>query len=149
MHILSITNLKISGLPSPTDEADLVTRRDIMVNTFLNRLNRAAIKDIAKTDIQTARVIKVPGQTGHVLQIKLISEVIKDRIYRNRTQLKMFRADDEKIFINEDLLKVDSIKFSNARKAQREGRWESVWTFHGKVYARNSESTRPTCLSDS
>ena len=142
-------NLKISGLPTPPNDADLPQMRDHMVDSFIDRVVRAGLRDVSKEDIATARVVRVQGQPGPVLQIKLANEAVKDKIYNNRKLFKMFRGENEQIYVNEDLLKVDAAKMSKARKEMKDGRWASVWSFHGKVFAKAPNADRPTCLSDS
>ena len=73
-------NLKLSGLPTPPDEATISQKRDAMVQASLDRVQRTGIRGITQDDIQMARVIKVLGQAGLVLQICLVNEAIKDRI---------------------------------------------------------------------
>ena len=141
-------NLKISGLLTPSD-GSLREKKDRMLNEFLDGLKTAGIATeayrITPEHINLSRAIRIPGQPGLVLLIRLKSEEMRDHIYKNRTKMKIVRP--RKIYINEDLTKEDSIKLSKARKEQKAGNLTSVWSYNGKVYARAGQSD-PFCLSD-
>ena len=143
-------NFKIFGLLTPS-EGTLREKKDLMLNEFLAGLRTAGIStesyQITADDISMSRAIRIPGQPGLVLLIRLKEDSVRDHIYKKRTQMKIVRP--RKIYINEDLTKEDSIKLSKARKEMQNGRFTSVWSFNGKVYVRASNDTDPFCISDS
>ena len=140
-------NFKITGLITPQD-GTLSEKRDRMIEEFLAALQTGGIQNVTASDIAMSRVIKVPGQNGLVLMIKLKEEDTRDRIYSKRTRVKIVGIPERKLYINEDLTKEDASKLSKARRELKNGSYTSVWTYYGKVYAKVSQDGTPLCLSD-
>ena len=136
--------MKITGLATPND-GSLKDKKKTMMGEFLAALTSSGLEGITEDDIALSRAIKIPGQTGLVLMVKIKQDEVKDKIYAKRTRIQ---SGEKKLYINEDLTKEDAIKLNKARKAMREGEYLSVWTYGGKVFAKMSERGTPLCLSD-
>jgi len=94
------------------------------------------------------------GNSLRPVLIEFTTKIIRDRIYESR---KMFKTSHEstepKIFINENLTKVNANLYFCARKLVKNKKLAAAWTTNGYVYVKadqdpNARAKRITHLSD-
>ena len=119
-----------------------------MLARFLQNLELEGIKGVTTDDIAYSRIIKVPGnsQNQAILLIRFRNEEKRNHVYKLRTKLKLLT--NQKMFVNEDLLKDDAQLFNKAQQEVKDKKLHSVWTLVGCVWAKSSERGQAFCLSD-
>jgi len=118
-------NLRISGIPEEqkAETAEETTKKVVkMLNENIEDLNL----NLADIDISHRLGKRYP--TGHrQIIVKFISRHNRDRVIRNR---KVFK--EKKIFINEDLTKLNQTVLTTIRTTTPEN--ETAWSWDGKLY---------------
>jgi hypothetical protein len=108
-------------------------------------LHEAKIDNISKEDISLCQKIKVPGSDTNILLVKMASESAKNSLYAQRSKLRLCKS---KIFMNEDLTKEDATLFKKAREDRKKGKLYSVWSKHGLIWGKTSETGQAFLLSE-
>ena len=93
---------------------------------------------IAPQDINNSHRLpkprNAPADQPHPIIIRFTRKADKDRVLKERKELKKFNEDKlVKIYINEDLITTRARLFAAARTHQKNGRLQQVWTFNGNI----------------
>lgn len=135
-------NLRIYGVPLKREGDEPLM--ESYINSILSVMSEADIQEITASDFSSVTKITPSGQQSFLLA-KMTSESSKKKIYSQRTKLKNLVA---RIYINEDLTKVDMSVHRKARKQVKEGILHSCWTLGGQVFAKTSPEGKPFPVKD-
>ena len=140
-------SLEIHGIPddcySTTEEVVLKLASVLNVN-------------VNSRDIEISHKIKRRGNNSSPIIVKFISHKVKTSLYKERVNLRnvkvsdMFpsysnavRAEETRIFLNENLTDYRRGLVSKASKMKRDGLLMSFWTIDGKIFLKTSPSGNP------
>ena len=140
-------SLEIHGIPddcySTTEEVVLKLASVLNVN-------------VNSSDIEISHKIKRRGNNSSPIIVKFISHKLKTSLYKERVNLRnvkvsdMFpsysnavRAEETRIFLNENLTDYRRGLVSRASKMKRDGLLTSFWTIDGKIFLKTSPSGNP------
>lgn len=138
-------NIKVVGIPSPkitSAQKDTAhERKRDFVEKFIKVLGEVGIDSVTPSDCVDVTFGVTPGnQAGNFAIVTLINERKKNHIYLQRTKLKNLNS---KIYLNEDLTKIDAQLFKRAREEVKAKILFSSWTRNGQVYGKATEKGKP------
>lgn len=133
--------LRVTGLEPTTtpQEASLHNKYSL---AFMNFLLEAGMTNVSESDFCGFKKINFPSNVGpHVtVQVKFVSQDKRDNVYKQRSLLKKCA---KKLYINEELTRLDAKIFKKARKEVKEGTLVSCWTNSGIVWGKTTPDGKP------
>ena len=140
-------SLKIHGIPddcySSTEEVVLKLAAVLNVN-------------VNPSDIEITHKLKQRGNNSSPVIVKFISHKVKTSLHKERVKLRnvkvsdvfpgysnAVRAEEPRIFLNENLTNYKQGLVSRASEMKRDGPLKSFWTIDGKIFVKTSPSGDP------
>lgn len=134
-------NLEIQGVIKNENES---------VNDLLCKLGTAIGEPIAREDMEACH--RVPSRTenkSHIV-VQFKSRVKRDNVLKKAKKARLTNADlgissstpvSPPVYVNEHLCPTLKRLLALAVKKKYEMKWKSVWSFNGKIFARQSDAT--------
>ena len=136
---LRINNLEISGISDPTDDDDMISVEENLLNC-INGLNPEEI--ITAKDIDICHELpKRDGSKSHV--VRFVSRKSKNLILaaKKKNENKHYKFREKNIFINEHLTPTKKYWFSIAKQKKNELNYKYLWTRNGKILIRHDDNS--------
>lgn len=127
------SSLRLFNVPADPD----LSCDKIVVNTVKNMLK----VPISVDDIERAHRLGKPNTHGNCpIIVKFKSYQTKARVYSAKSQL---RGNREKIFLTEDLTKINHSTVVRLLELRSANQIYAFWTQDGKIYFKSTEEERP------
>lgn len=140
-------NLEIQGVVKMEGES---------VAAILSKIGDAIEEPIAETDIEICHRVpsRNPGKSSIIVQFK--SRAKRDTTLRKAKKKRLTNEDigldnTTPVYVNEHLCPAVKLLLGMAVKRKHDNHWKSVWTYNGKVFAKqteDSDAVRISCEAD-
>lgn len=131
------SNIEIQGVVEKEEES---------VKDIISKMGQVISEPISESDVESCH--RVPTRKGNKpnIIVQFRSREKRDLVLRKAKKMRLTNKDvgldeDTPIYVNEHLCPALKKLLAMAVKKKHECHWKSVWSFKGKIFAKQAEST--------